>query len=266
MKILTQEQKDFINRACKEEFKEFLAKGVSEENGTFRVIASTMAKDRHGEIIDQNGWDLTNFLKNPVILLNHRMRELPIGIATNAFLEDGKLIIEGVFASKEANPKAQQVRKLHDEGIMNAVSVGFITKERDGNLIKEAELLELSFVTIPANPEALAKMKEVGIETLDMSLLSFGDEKADEKKKEDEKKGAKADMAVKVEVDTKKLEELSKNFKENIIAPLIKRIEDLEGKKKSKEEADLKIKQAIQSIDKIAEGALSIYKAQRSER
>jgi hypothetical protein len=33
------------------------------------------------------------------------------------------MIVSGVFASAEANPKAQQLRKLYDEGIIKTVSV-----------------------------------------------------------------------------------------------------------------------------------------------
>lgn len=39
--------------------------------GTFKVIASTSTRDRHGESILQNGWKTDNYLKNPVILADH---------------------------------------------------------------------------------------------------------------------------------------------------------------------------------------------------
>lgn len=71
------------------------------------------------------------------------------------------MIVEGVFAGTE---KAQVVRQLYDEGIMKTVSVGFIPRERDAKnskIITKAELLELSFVPVPANPNALSLQKEM---------------------------------------------------------------------------------------------------------
>ena len=47
---------------------------------------------------------------------------------------------------------------------MKTVSVGFIAKKRDPNnpkIITEAELLELSFVPVPCNPNALSLNKEM---------------------------------------------------------------------------------------------------------
>ena len=42
-------------------------------------IASTANPDRYGDVINQRGWDLGKYRKNPVILLNHNANSLPIG-------------------------------------------------------------------------------------------------------------------------------------------------------------------------------------------
>lgn len=147
------------------------------EERNFKVIASTGAIDRDQEVIDPDGWDLKNFLKNPVILWAHNSRELPIGVATKVYVENKKLIVEGKFAPADANPLAEQVKKLYDEKIIKTVSVGFIglefeTKKQDNLDIfvwTKAELLELSFVPVPANPEALSLIKEKG---LDVKVLT----------------------------------------------------------------------------------------------
>ncbi len=129
-------------------------------DGIFEVVASTGVLDREGESIDPQGWLLENYMKNPVVLWAHNIDELPIGKATDVRIEevDGEeaLVITGEFASKQANPIADQVRLLFEAGIQTAVSVGFIPLERDGDTITKAELLELSFVPVPANPESLA--------------------------------------------------------------------------------------------------------------
>lgn len=141
-------------------------KAAGDGNGTFRVVATTQGKDRDGEIVLQEGLDITNYMKNPVILFGHDYWSLPIGKATKVEknAETGQTIIEGVFASEEANPIAQQVRRLYEAGILVAVSIGFIAKEWEGNVVTESELLELSFVPVPANPDALDTVKELHLE------------------------------------------------------------------------------------------------------
>lgn len=139
------------------------------DSGTFRVIISTSDIDRQGESVDQKGWDLTFFKMNPIVLWAHDYAQLPIGVATSVEVKDGKLVAEGKFAPADANPFAQQVRKLYDLGMVNTTSVGFIPKEYDGTksgVISKSELLEFSFVPVPANPYAvrLSQVKEFGID------------------------------------------------------------------------------------------------------
>lgn len=138
--------------------------------GSFRVVVSTSDVDRQGESVDQKGWDLTFFKMNPVVLWAHDYSQLPIGVCTSIEVKDGKLTAEGKFAPADANPFAQQVRKLYDLGMINTTSVGFIPKEYDGQksgVISKSELLEFSFVPVPANPMALRlnQIKELGLDT-----------------------------------------------------------------------------------------------------
>lgn len=171
---IKQEQADKIKTRLNNEKIQAIVKTIKElgDDRNFKVIASTGDIDRDNEIIDQNGWELSNYLKNPVILFGHNSRELPIGVATKVYVENDQLIIEGKFASKEANPMAENVKVLYDEKIIKTVSVGFIGKEYEIKTINQkevwiwtkAELLELSFVPVPANPEAVSLMKEKGLD------------------------------------------------------------------------------------------------------
>lgn len=137
------------------------------ENGDeiFSIIASTDAIDRQGDSVDQKGWELEHFMKNPVILWAHDYKSLPIGKAVSAVVVKGKLVVDFMFATEEMNPVAQQVKKLYEEGYLNASSVGFIAKERKGTSITRSELLELSLVPVPANQEALRLATAKGLET-----------------------------------------------------------------------------------------------------
>ena len=161
-----------------EEFANFIQKTkAATDSGTFRVIISTPAIDRQGESVDQNLWDLSNYLGNPVVLWAHDYYSLPIGIATNIEKQiidnQAVLVAEGKFAPAEANPFAQQVRALYESGIVRATSVGFIpsSARMDGLSEKGNELLEFSFVPVPANPQALSlsQAQKLG---LDLSLLA----------------------------------------------------------------------------------------------
>lgn len=125
---------------------------------TFKVVASTEDSDRSWEIIKASGWDYTNFMKNPVIIANHVYKiENIVGKATSIYVKDNQLIIEWVFS--ESNPLGKLLADLYEEWMVKTVSVWFIPKSRDeGNkrIITNAELLELSFVAVPCNPNALS--------------------------------------------------------------------------------------------------------------
>ncbi len=168
------------------EVADFIAKTkAADESGRFRVVISTADLDRQGEIVDQNGWDLNNYLQNPVVLWGHDYYALPIGVCDKISIEDignGRqgLVAEGKFAPADANPFAQQVRKLYDAGIVRTTSVGFIVGEMQGNTVTKAELLEFSFVPVPANPYALSLSQAKELD-LDMEMLSIKGLKFEEK-------------------------------------------------------------------------------------
>src|SRR5579872_405661 len=163
---------------------------AKEENGTFDVIISTEDLDRSGEIVRQNGWDLANYKNNPIVLWGHDYYSLPIGVCTETYNTTYRgvpaLGARGVFYPAEINPFAQQVRRMYEYGVKSGynvgctTSVGFIPKEfdaDDSSIITRAELLEFSFVDVPANqgvgPAAgrsltFEEAKELG---LDMNLM-----------------------------------------------------------------------------------------------
>lgn len=137
-----------------------------DEGGTFKVIATDETKDRDGDIITLDGWEIENYLKNPVILANHTYSiENIIGKATKIYAQNNQIIVEGVFS--KSNPLGVLAQRLYKEGMLKTVSVGFIGKERQGEKITKKELLELSFVAVPSNPSAVsldAKLYEEAIE------------------------------------------------------------------------------------------------------
>src|SRR5579862_6674875 len=124
---------------------------AAEDGGTFKVIISTSDEDRQGDTLDQSKWKLDNYEKNPVVLWAHEYYIPAIAICTGIRVEGGKLVAEGKFAPAELNPFAGQIAGLYEAGFINTTSVGYLQHE-DGDL----ELLEFSFVPVPANPYALS--------------------------------------------------------------------------------------------------------------
>lgn len=160
-KIFTEELKTkLIGFLQLEKTKDALEKiKASNESGRFKVVITTENQDRQGEIVEQAGLDVSFFTMNPVVLWAHDYCGLPIGMCDKIEKIDEQWIAEGKFAPEDANPFAQQVRKLYDGGFVKAVSIGFIPKRWEGNIVKESELLEFSFVPVPANPFALSLEK-----------------------------------------------------------------------------------------------------------
>jgi len=144
------------------------------EDRTYEFTASTSNQDRDGEVIEASGWDLKNFKKNPVIMYAHDYRSLPVGRAPRIWVSsDGKLKNTVEFPSEGTYEFADIVERLVDKGYLKTESVGFIPKKwEDGDSEKapkrtytKQELLEISIVPIPSNPDALRNAIEDGIIT-----------------------------------------------------------------------------------------------------
>ncbi len=125
------------------------------------AIASTSVEDRHGEVVQQDGWDIKNYKKNPVLQWAHDHTIPAIGMAKNVrVIGEGKkamLTFEPVF--HDITPEAKALKQLvegTDEypPMLNSFSVGFRPLEVDGNTYIKSELLEISLVNVPANADA----------------------------------------------------------------------------------------------------------------
>ena len=138
----------------------FIIKDVSTE-GLDTIIegwANKAVVDRGKDYIGKKAWNLVNYEKNPVILFNHD-KEKPIGRALGVEATDDGLYIKAKI-SKSKDPMVSYVRDMIKEGILNAFSVGFDAKEEGKdhsgvNEIKQAELYEVSVVSLPMNQDSI---------------------------------------------------------------------------------------------------------------
>jgi HK97 family phage prohead protease len=136
----------------------FKSLGDTDDGGVeIKGSASTNGLDRAGDIIEADAWakgGLENFKNNPIILFNHNY-DKPIGRAKDITVTDN-----GLEISAKISKAAGDVTQLIKDGVLGAFSVGFKVKdadymtETDGYKIKDAELFEVSVVSVPCNQGA----------------------------------------------------------------------------------------------------------------
>jgi len=145
---------------------------------TIRFIGSDESIDRDGDTISIDGWDLSNYVKNPVVLYAHDRFGLPVGKADVSIDRLARQLIFDVkfptieeLATDPANPSehalmVDAIYNMAKQGILNTVSVGFRGIEYEptatGRAYTRQELMEVSIVPIPANPNAVAVLRAAG--------------------------------------------------------------------------------------------------------
>jgi len=142
---------------------------------TLRFCFSDNSVDRMNDTIAAAGWDLSDFLANPVALWAHDSSAPPIGGARNVGIEGDRLLGDIEFAPPETYAFADTIYRLVLGKFLRAVSVGFMPTrysfvENDpergfGIDFLEQSLLEISVCPVPANPNALQEARRKGIDT-----------------------------------------------------------------------------------------------------
>jgi HK97 family phage prohead protease len=140
--------------------KDILRAIIKQEGGKLFAVASDESVDRQGDKLDMSKWDLTNFKKNPVLLAGHMYApQFVIGKVAGLKVEGKKLLFNPEF--HEITELAREMKRMVEEGWINAFSVGFQWKRKideTGKVVDEVyELLEISLVAVPANANALVR-------------------------------------------------------------------------------------------------------------
>ena len=133
------------------------------------AVITTDAIDRDAEVVLPEGLSFNDYRKNPIVLFAHCGDRI-VGKSLSQRMEKGKIVAETQFAETE---DGDMVWSLVKQGILRGVSIGMnwrtlktrspTTKEFESrpdwagceSIIEAAEVLEYSFVSIPANPDAL---------------------------------------------------------------------------------------------------------------
>lgn len=155
---------------------QFATKFTADESGR-RITAriNTVAVDRDNEVVLPSGfYKQTDRVK---MLWNHNSSIPPIGAWDKFSTASTEIVARGFFATRPVNHPANvewlpdSILHMVREGVLDAVSIGFIPDEnsirpprekdlRDfgakvGRIIGRWELLEVSVVPIGSNPEAM---------------------------------------------------------------------------------------------------------------
>jgi hypothetical protein len=148
--------------------------GQDEPGSPIRFKASTEGVGRDGMVIEAAGWQLDNYRKNPVFLWAHDYfgERLPIGRA-EVSTEAKHLVADVTFDQQDEF--ARKVESKYRRGFLSAVSVGWNTMEsQPGNgkppRITKAELLDVSAVPVPGDPDALKERQIVALRSLTREL------------------------------------------------------------------------------------------------
>ena len=154
----------------------------ADEGRKLTFVASDGTRDTAGTVLNPDGWDLARFNRNGIIGYQHKVyggwddTQNPDNVIGKgfAYTEDGKLMVDIEFEPAEINELAEKIYQKLLFGSLKAVSVGFLPLGRgswgngeealDGSnptyYYAGQELLEVSVVNIPANPNALRKSLE----------------------------------------------------------------------------------------------------------
>lgn len=251
-------------------------KGIDEKNFTVEAVVSDETIDRYQEVIKIDAWKkgLSSYKKHGVLLSSHNYGKLTnqIGVAEKVRTEDGKLIAKFKYFTNSGNEEADWGFFLAKQGLA-AYSVGFLPKpggvetaawddedvksgKKPYRTYTDVELLEISQVTVPANPSALQK----SINDTEDEFLKEYSQKVYEKMIE-VGKDFTAKEEIKVEIVPKNVEDETIEIK-----PEIKEIaEEVEGEEMIKETLDAFKKEIMDKLEAIENYIASLEVVEQKE-
>ena len=139
-------------------------------------------EDRDGDIIEKGAFveSLAGEPGMPLLLLNHQMRELPVGTIETCYEDEKGLYFEAKLPKDDDFVRGRLAPQLR-AGSLKGVSFGFQTEEsepikgKSGRRITKLKCYEISPVNLPANPKtSYGGMKSATLN----DLLPVSDKKA----------------------------------------------------------------------------------------
>jgi HK97 family phage prohead protease len=142
-----------------------------------RVIVSTPDVDRAGDIVIADGVDLSSYKANPIVLWNHSA-ECPVAKCVDIAVKNGAIEALVQFPPEGDDAEADKLYLRIKNGVVNAASIGFNPLKAEpikgaGLKYTACELMEFSFVSVPANAEALVVERSAATATKDAPKLKI---------------------------------------------------------------------------------------------
>ena len=106
------------------------------------VTITTPDVDRDGDIVEPKGAKLVNYRKNPVVLMAHDYRGLPIGKAKDLDKTDTGISAKVMFPEEGTYPLADTVYNMYKQKFMKAWSIGFIPIKTEDIVDEDEEKLQ----------------------------------------------------------------------------------------------------------------------------
>lgn len=145
---------------------------------TVHAVISTTDVVRDGGVVE--AWVLDNYLKNPVVCLEHDMTTV-IGRASNLQNTPCGLEADITFMGEDVNPKAHAFGKMVAGGWYNAFSAQFVLlgrrqptaeeKAKGAKWIGTGDLIEISLVGVPVDPNAVVTKRTIDLLSSDVDLI-----------------------------------------------------------------------------------------------
>ena len=159
-----EEVKSFIE--IKSEIKAYQDEEEDKDYGTFEGYGSVFGnKDLGNDVIEAGAFTKSLKRRKPqsVKLLYQHKSDMPIGVFGEIKEDEHGLVVKGRLALKtQAGAEAYELLKM---GALDGLSIGFrvnpkeVSYDKRGNkrIIKEVDLMEVSLVTFPMNPQATVR-------------------------------------------------------------------------------------------------------------
>lgn len=139
-------------------------RGADSGRKTYRYRVSSTQPARDGGVIPVSEWRTDNYRRYPVVLAGHDYQgaatRFPIGMADELLFDDDGMIAD--IALHGQNDASAEAIRILDAGFPIATSVGFRAESIESPTERSApytfrgvELLEISLVSVPSDPNAL---------------------------------------------------------------------------------------------------------------
>ena len=236
----------------------FTASTESDDSIYIEGYASTVDRDRQGDVIPMKAWNegLHNYLKNPIILAYHN-HQMPIGK-----MVEHKVTDQGLWIRAQIPSEVGDVYRLIKKGILSAFSVGFRVRDADYDhttetfLVKDLELHEISVVSVPANQNTLFSLAKAFDTAAEFDLFKQQFAPKESAKKLDTPKAAKSATNEEWNMDPKELEKLladaaakaAEQTAKAVLEAQTKAADEAKRKQAEEEALQAKIKAAVSAV------------------